>query len=57
MESSRSGLSFIMQMESDCTMSNRRYGIRSNWLSRVFSRDNTGINNDFGVAARWGGIV
>jgi len=38
-------------------MSNRRYGIRSNLLSRVFSRDNTGINNDFGVAARWGGIV
>lgn len=37
-------------------MSNRRE-IRSNWLSRVFSRDNTGINNDFGVAARWGGIV
>lgn len=35
----------------------KRYGIRSNYLSRVFSKNNTGDGNSFGVGARWGGIV
>ncbi|NDK31174.1 right-handed parallel beta-helix repeat-containing protein [Nesterenkonia haasae] len=37
--------------------SHKRYGIRSNYLSRVFSRDNTGENNTFGMGVRWGGIL
>jgi len=42
-------------MNSD--FSGKRYGIRSNYLSYVTSRYNTGIDNNFGVGARWGGIA
>lgn len=35
----------------------KRYGMRANYLSRIFSRDNTGENNTFGLGARWGGIL
>lgn len=37
--------------------SGKRYAIRSNYLSRIYSIDNTGSDNTFGVGARWGGIV
>ena len=36
---------------------NKRYGYRCNYLSRIFSSNNTGSGNTFGVGARWGGIV
>lgn len=35
----------------------KRYGIRSNFLSRVFSQDNTGVDNHRGLGARFGGII
>lgn len=41
----------------DSEFTNRRYGIRSNYLSRVFSRNNSGTGNLFGLGARWGGIM
>ena len=37
--------------------SGKRYGIRSNYLSKIFSSRNTGDNNNFGIGARWGGIL
>ena len=37
--------------------SNKRYGLRSNYLSRIYSTDNTGDGNFFGVGGRWGGIL
>src|SRR5699024_9621189 len=37
--------------------SGKRYGIRCNYLSRVFSTNNTGSNNTFGIGSRWGGII
>lgn len=37
--------------------SGRRYGIRSNYSSRVYSKNNTGTGNVFGLGARWGGIL
>lgn len=37
--------------------SNKRYGLRSNYLSRIYSTDNTGEGNFFGVGSRWGGIL
>lgn len=41
----------------DSDFGGKRYGIRSNYLSRVFSRNNTGSGNTFGLGARWGGIM
>src|SRR5699024_5956797 len=35
----------------------KRYGIRSNYLSKVFSFNNTGSGNTFGVVVRWGGSM
>lgn len=35
----------------------KRYGLRCNYLSRIFSHNNTGTNNSFGLGARWGGIL
>ena len=37
--------------------SGKRYGIRCNYLSRVFSTNNTGSDNTFGIGSRWGGII
>ena len=41
----------------DSDFGGKRYGMRSNYLSRIFSRNNTGTNNTFGLGARWGGIM
>lgn len=41
----------------DSEFGGKRYGMRSNYLSRIFSRNNTGTNNTFGLGARWGGIM
>ena len=35
--------------------SNKRYGIRVNYLSKIFSDNNRGTGNVFGIGARWGG--
>lgn len=35
----------------------RRYGLRANYSSRIYSKNNTGEGNVFGVGARWGGIM
>lgn len=40
-----------------CSLGGKRYSIRANYLSRVFSRDNTGSGSTFGLGARWGGIL
>src|SRR5699024_4727299 len=37
--------------------SGKRYGIRCNYGSKVFSADNTGQDNTFGIGSRWGGIM
>ena len=37
--------------------SSRRYGMRVNYLSRIFSSNNTGTGNYRGLGARWGGIL
>src|SRR5699024_9315975 len=39
------------------TFKDKRYGIRVNYLSRVFVHNCDGDNNVFGVGARWGGIA
>ena len=35
----------------------KRHAIRSNYLSRIFSQNNSGTGNSFGISARWGGII
>lgn len=40
-----------------CDFGGKRYGMRSNYLSRIFSHNNTGSNSTFGLGARWGGIM
>ena len=35
----------------------KRYGIRANYLSRIFSQNNSGTGNLFGIGSRWGGII
>lgn len=39
------------------SFSHKRYGIRCNYLSRVFSQSNTGVRNYNGLGSRWGGIL
>ena len=41
----------------DSEFNHKRYGIRSNYLSRVFSMNNSGTGNYFGIGSRWGGII
>lgn len=41
----------------DSEFSEKRYGLRSNYLSRIFSQNNTGEGNHRGLGARFGGIV
>lgn len=40
-----------------CDFGGKRYGMRSNYLSRIFSHNNTGSGSTFGLGARWGGIM
>jgi len=41
----------------DSDFSGKRYGIRSNYQSQVYSNNNTGTGNEIGGAARWGGVL
>ncbi|WP_404801961.1 hypothetical protein [Brachybacterium tyrofermentans] len=41
----------------DSDFGGKRYGMRSNYLSRIFSHNNTGSGSTFGLGARWGGIL
>lgn len=45
----------VLVINSD--FSNKLYGIRVNYLSRIFSQNNTGSGNRRGIGARWGGIL
>ena len=42
---------------SDSEFNHKLYGIRVNYLSRVFSQRNRGTGNHRGIGARWGGIL
>lgn len=47
--------SVVHAEESD--FNGRRYGLRANYSSRIYSKRNTGTGNVFAVGARWGGIM
>lgn len=41
----------------ECHFTGKRYALRANYLAKLFSRNNTGDNNEYGIGARWGGHV